>query len=136
LGVLFKTFSLDHLDEHGSLKDSIEGYIHKLEEHHYFLPNDLVELSSNKSNLKSLEFDIGYNGDIDSVMNVLQDVLRSLRDEKIEFWNKVFKEYKEDKEAYDLEFKTKQTRRKKDLDAFWEIDIDDYIRRLKQVGKK
>jgi len=44
--------------------------------------------------------------------------------------------YNEDKEAYDLEFRTTQTRHKKDLEWVSKIDIDDYVERLKQVGKK
>lgn len=44
--------------------------------------------------------------------------------------------YKKDKEAYDLEFRTKQTRRKKDLDKFSKIDIEEYIDKLGSIGKR
>jgi hypothetical protein len=63
-------------------------------------------------------------------------VLKSLRDEKIRFWKRVFEMYKKDKEAYDLEFRTKQTRRKKDLDKFSKIDIEEYIDKLGSIGKR
>ena len=98
-----------------------------------------MELLKDKSNLtaQSSEFDIGYKGDLDSVVDCIREVLKSLRDEKISFWKKIFEEYKEDKEAYDLNFRRTQTRHKKDLDRFSKIDIDKYLDKLGSIcGKK
>ncbi|MFW9878281.1 MAG: hypothetical protein ACFFG0_34805 [Candidatus Thorarchaeota archaeon] len=86
--------------------------------------------------IRSLEFDIGYKGDLDSIIECFREVLTALRDEKIEFWKRVFKMYREDKEAYDLEFRTKATRHKKDLDRFSKIDIKEYVDKLGSIGKK
>jgi len=47
-----------------------------------------------------------------------------------------FEKYKQDKEGYDLGFRTKETRRKNDLDRFSKIDIDEYIDKLGSIGKK
>lgn len=136
IDLLFRRFNLDHLDDKGSLEDSIKGYLQGLGEYLYFLPSDLVELVKFESGLTSLEFDIGYEGDLDSVMECIREILKSLRDEKIEFWKKVLEKYKEDKEAYDLEFRTKQTRRQSDLDKFSKIDIDEHIKKLGSIGKR
>jgi len=135
---LFTNFNLDNLDERGSLEGSIKEYIQKLKKYNYFVPNKLVELSENKDKLKKFE-GIGYesyDGDLESVVDCFRSVLVSLRDEKIEFWNRILEEYNEDKEAYDLEFRTTSTRHKKDLDWVSKIDFDEYAKRIRQVGKK
>jgi hypothetical protein len=135
---LFTNFNLDNLDKHGSLEGSIKEYIQKLKKYIYFIPNELVELSKNKDNLKRFEGPgyESYEGDLDSVVDCFRSVLISLRDEKIAFWNGILEMYNEDKEAYDLEFRTTSTRHQKDLERLSEIDIDDYVKRFKQVGKK
>lgn len=134
--LLFRRFNLDHLDDKGSLEDSIKEYIQGMGEYLYFLPNDLVRLVKDKRSLTSLEFDTGYEGDLDSVVECIQDLLKTLRDEKIRFWEKVFEMYKEDKEVYDLEFRTKASRHKKDLDRFSKINIKEYVDKLGSIGKK
>jgi len=135
---LFTNFNLDNLDKHGSLEGSIKEYIRKLKEYNYFIPNELVELSENKDNLKRFEGPgyESYEGDLDSVVDCFRNILKSLKDEKIAFWNRILEQYNEDKEAYDLEFRTTSTRHKKDLEWVSKIDIDDYVKRFKQVGKK
>ena len=135
---LFTHFNLDNLDEQGHLESSIKEYIQKLKKYNFFLPNELVELSENKDNLKKFE-GVGfesYEGDLESVVDIFRDVLKSLRGENIEFWKGILEQYNEDKEAYDLEFRTTSTRHKKDLEWVSKIDIDEYAKRLKQVGKK
>jgi len=136
--VLFTHFNLDNLDKQGRLEGSIEEYIQKLKKYNYFIPNEIVELSENKDNLEKFE-GIGYEsyeGDLESVVDCFRNVLVSLRDERIEFWNKILEAYNEDKGGYDLEFRTKSTRHKKDLEWVSKIDFDDYVKRLKQVGKE
>ena len=108
--------------------DSIREYIRKMSEYSYLLPNELVNLAKDKNNLTSLEFDIGYEGYLDSVVESIRGVLKSLRDEKIAFWKKIFDTYKDDKEAYDLEFRTKSLRHKKDLDKFSKVNIDEHLK--------
>ncbi len=135
---LFTHFNLDNLDKQGRLEGSIKEYIRKLKEYNYFIPNELVELSENKDNLKKFE-GIGYEsyeGDLESVVDIFRNVLKSLRDEKVAFWNGILEQYNEDKEAYDLEFRTTSTRHKKDLEWVSKIDFDEYAKRIKQVGKK
>ncbi len=126
--LLFKRFNLDQLDDKGSLGISLENFIKELEEYNFFVPESLI--TGGKRNLTPLEFNIGYKGDLNSVVETFKDILRALRDEKILFWKKVIEEYKSDKEGYDLAFRTKRTRQEKDLDMVSKIDIDDYIKRL------
>ncbi len=97
-----------------------------------------MELIRDKSSLKprSFEFDVGYTGDLGSAVDCIREVLKSLRDEKISFWKEVFELYKEDKEAFDLEFRTKQTQREEDLDKISKIDIEDYKDKLGSIGNK
>ena len=135
-GSLFKNFNLENLDGKGSLEDSIKNYIEELEKYHFFLPKKLTNFIKNKENLIAYDTGIGYEGDLDSVLECIREILKSLRDEKIEFWKKVFEKYKDDKEGYDLEFRTAETRRKKDLDRFSEIDIKEYIDKLGSIGDK
>ena len=87
-------------------------------------------VAGKKEGLTPLKFNLGYEGSLDSLVECIKENLKSLRDEKIRFWKEFFKKYKEDKEAYDLEFRTKQTQRKKDLDSASKIDIKDYIKRF------
>lgn len=134
--LLFRRFNSDNLSAQGSLEGSIGEYIKRLEKYHFFVPNDLVDLVEDNNDLTSLEFSSGSEGDLDSVVDCIRDVLKSLRDEKIEFWKRVFELYTEDKEAYDLEFRTKALRHKKDLDRFSKIDIKEYIDKLGSIGKK
>lgn len=138
LSVLFRRFSLGNLDKQGHLEGSIEEYIRKLKEYNYFLPNELVELSENKGNLKRFEGPgyESYEGDLKSVVECFRNVLISLRNEKIEFWDRILEQYNEDKEAYDLEFRTQRTRHKTDLEKLSEIDFDDYVKRMGKIGKK
>lgn len=133
---LFKNFDLDNLDDKGSLEGSVKDYIQKLEEYNYFLPRGLVEFVDKSNHLTALESGIGYKGDLDSVVDCVRDILKSLRDEKITFWKEVFEKYKQDKEGYDLGFRTKQARHKNDLDRFSKIDIKEYIDKLGSIGKR
>ena len=134
-GTLFKNFNLDDLDDKGSLEDSINRHIQELGEYHFFLPERLTNHIENRKNLVPFGT-IGYEGDLDSVLECFREVLTALRDEEIEFWKKIYEMYKEDKEAFDLEFRTTQTRRKSDLDQFSKIDIKEYIDKLGSIGKK
>lgn len=77
LGKLFKNFNLDNLDDRGSLEDSIEEYIRKLEEYHFFLPKKLVDLLESKGYLVPLESGIGYKGDLDLVIECIREILKS-----------------------------------------------------------
>ena len=133
--ILFKNFNLDDLNDKGSLEESIEKYIGEMEKYSFFLPERLTNLIENRKNLIPFGT-IGYKGDLDSVLECIREVLKALRDEEIEFWKRVFGDYREDKEAFDLEFRTTQTRRKSDLDQFSKIDIKEYIDKLGSIGKK
>ncbi len=136
---LFKNFNLDNLSENGSLEGTIRGYIEELKKYYFFLPERLTDLIENKKlkeNLVPNKSGMSYEGDLDSVVECIREILKSLRDEKIKFWKNVFEKYKEDKEGYDLEFRTKQTRHRRDLDRFSKIDIKEYIDKLGSIGDK
>ncbi|MBY8991271.1 MAG: hypothetical protein KGD58_11000 [Candidatus Lokiarchaeota archaeon] len=123
INVLFQKFNLDHLDDQGSLEGSIEKYISKLNDFIFFLPKSLVK--EKKEGLSSLEFDIGYEGNIDTIAEYFKERLKSLREEKVSFWKRLFEEYKKDKEGYDLGFRTKRIRFDKDLDRASKITSED-----------
>lgn len=119
--ILFENFNLESLDEKGSLEDAIEKNIKELEEYRFFLPKSLTNLIENKKNFIPYGT-IGHKAGLDSVLESFRDLLKALRDEKIEFWKRVFDMYKEDKKAFDLEFRTTQTRHKSDLEKLSKID--------------
>jgi hypothetical protein len=122
VNTLFKNFSLDHLDETGSLENSLFNYIRELKENIFYIPDVLAEICPDQLEPN----DVGqYYCDLDTVVNILRDVLHSLRDEKIYFWESLFKRYKNDKEGLDLEFRTKALRNKKDLDNLSKITDED-----------
>jgi hypothetical protein len=121
--VLFRNFNMDHLDDQGSLENSIEKYMHRLNEYLFFFPKILLRGKS--EGLTLLEFGIGYEGSIDSIVNHIKKALKALREEKIKFWVTLLKKYKDDKEGFDLEFRTKESRHKKDLDRASRITDED-----------
>lgn len=62
---------------------------------------------------------------IDWIVEHFKISLRSLRKEKITFWNALLKKYQEDRKGFDLIFRTKRTRHKKDLDMASKITAND-----------
>ncbi|KKK40995.1 hypothetical protein LCGC14_0780040 [marine sediment metagenome] len=123
-GVLFQKFGLNHLDNKGSLEKSLELYIRELSEYKYYVPGELVKES--KEGLVPREFNLGFKGNIEAVSQCIKNALISLRNEKIKFWRALSKMYKQDKEAYDLNFRTREKRHKKDLDRAYRIDINEF----------
>ena len=136
VNVLFQRFSLDQLDEHNSIEGSIEDYISELKEYSFFLPKIFLDnknfLDKSNYNLRHDEFSF-YSCDLDTLARIFKDVLKLLRDEKITFYKRLFEEYKKDKEGYDLEFRTKATRFKKDLDKFSHITKEDLENTFKNM---
>lgn len=123
INTLFQKFKLNDLDERGSLEDSLQNYIEKLKKYRFFVPNSIAK--EGLEGLSPLEFNIGYEGDIKSVLECIENRLKALRDEKIRFWEALVEKYKEDKAGYDLGFRTKRTRQEKDLERFSKIDSED-----------
>ena len=120
--VIFRRFNMSSLNECDSLEEVIKRYIQNLKEYTFFLPTGLTEYNENKT-VKS-EIDRDYY-DLSVLVEIFKNTMRSLRDEKIEFWNRIFQLYQKDKEAYDLDFRTKHLRREKDLDRASKITPED-----------
>ncbi|MFX1417372.1 MAG: hypothetical protein ACFE9N_00480 [Promethearchaeota archaeon] len=120
--VFFQTFKLDDLDDQDSLESAMERYIEDLTKFEFYVPEDLS--SSRKL----------YKQGINEVLKYFEESLRTIREEEIIFWERLFEEYKKDKEGYNLEFRTTATRFKKDLDRFSQItkeDIENTFKSLK-----
>ncbi|KKK40928.1 hypothetical protein LCGC14_0949350 [marine sediment metagenome] len=132
-GVLYPNFNLENLDEHGSLGSGIEDFIRDLKEYRFYVPKSLAE--RRKDELTPLEFDIGYKGDLESVLNCVGDTLKALRDEKISFWTSVLEVYRKDKEAFDLEFRTKHIRADKDYERFLKLTPEDIQKSEERLGR-
>lgn len=123
IGVLFRHFKKNHIDEHGNLEDSLVNYIEHLKDYKFFLPRDLVK--SKVRGLTPLDFDLGYEADLDLLVECIKNILVFIREERIAFWETLYKKYKENKEGIDLEFRTKCGRLEKDLNKASRITPED-----------
>lgn len=123
LEVLFQWFNLESLNEHGSLENAIKQHIRKLKEYIFYLPKNLIGKIKDKVTQNESGF---HYCNLETLATIIKNAIKSLRDEKIQFWNKIFQLYKKDKEAYDLEFRTKATRHKKDLNRASKITPEDF----------
>jgi len=136
INVLFQNFKIKHLDEKGSLEGSIENYIKKLGNFKYYLPDIFLKsedfLDSSNYDLEPNEFG-SYKCDIDILTKIFRDILTLLREEKITFWKALLEKYREDKEGYDLGFRTKRGRFDKDLDRFSKISKEELENAFKDL---
>lgn len=122
VNTLFENFSLKHLDGSGSLEGSLSIYIKELKKKLFYIPDELVE----KSQIKLKPNAVGMLFcDLNTIQDIFREILESLRTEKIKFWENLFEVYKNDKEGYNLEFRTKVSRHKKDLDRISKITDED-----------
>ena len=119
--VLFQTFKLEDLDDQNSIELVLDRYIKDLKKFEFYVPEDL----SGKKGLSKQG--------INEVIKYFEESLRALREEEIIFWEKLFEEYKKDKEGYNLEFRTIATRFKKDLDRFSHITKEDLENTFKDL---
>ena len=119
--VLFQTFKLEDLDDQNSIEPVLDRYIKDLKKFEFYVPEDL----SGKKGLSKQG--------INEVIKYFEESLRALREEEIIFWEKLFEEYKKDKEGYNLEFRTIATRFKKDLDRFSHITKEDLENTFKDL---
>ena len=102
----------------------------------FFLP-DLILRSENfldkgKYNLEPNEFG-SYSCDLDKLTKIFQDILVLLREEKITFWKALLEKYREDKEGYDLGFRTRRGRFDKDLDRYSKISKEELENNFKDL---
>lgn len=122
VNVLFQRFNSGDLDKRGSIEDSLQNYINNLKDYNYYIPKNMVNLGKHQIEPN----DVGvYYDELETVITIFRDILRTLRDEKIMFWEKLFEEYKKDKEGYDLGFRTIVTRQEKDLENASKITSED-----------
>ncbi len=100
--VLYQKFEIKNLSSNKSLEKPIEDFIVGLEHYEYYIPEELVE--EKKEGLTPLEIDY-YLGSFDTLISLMSNALKSLREEKIQFWKELLEKYRKDKEAFDYEFK-------------------------------
>lgn len=136
VNVLFQNFKIKHLDEKGSLEGSIENYITRLGNFKYYLPEIFFKsenfLDPNNYDIKPNEFG-SYKCDLDTLTKIFHDILVLLREEKITFWRELLEKYKEDREGYNLSFRTKKGRIDKDLDRFSKISKEELENAFKDL---
>ncbi|MHA1376646.1 MAG: hypothetical protein ACTSR7_20385 [Promethearchaeota archaeon] len=111
--VLFQNFDSKSLNRNGSLEEAINQHIRTLEKDVFYLPDGLVDEFKDKLiQEESGQYWCGLN----TLAEIFKRSMKSLRDEKIQFWNKFLELYRKNQEAYDLEFRTKEKRHQDDLD--------------------
>lgn len=121
--VLYQKFELEDLSSDKSLEKAIEDSIVELKHNEYYIPEGLVE--ENKEGLTPLEIDY-YLGSIDMLISLVSNALKALREERINFWIKFLKKYREDKEALDYEFKMSKLRTKEMKERVSKITPEDF----------
>ncbi len=120
---LYQNFKLEDLSGNKSLEEAIKDFIVELKHCEYYIPEELV--GDNKEGLSSLEIDY-YLGSFDTLVSLMSNALKSLREEKIQFWKELLKKYKNDKEAFDYEFKMSQLRTKDMEERVSKITSEDF----------
>ena len=107
--VLYQNFKLENLSGNKGLEKSIEHFIAELKHYEYYVPEELVK--ENKEGLTPLEINY-YLGSFDTLISLMSNALKALREERIRFWNGLLEKYRKDKEALDYEFKMSKLRTK------------------------
>lgn len=121
--VLYQKFELEDLSSDKSLEKSIEHFIVELEHHKYYIPKELVE--ENKEGLTPLGIDY-YLGSFDTLILLISNALKALREEKINFWTNLLNKYREDKEGFDYEFKMSMLRTKEMEERVSKLTPEDF----------
>ena len=111
--VLFRRFELEDLDEQKSVELAITNYIKELKKFEYYVPDNLCEEEFCKKG-------------INWIANYFKNALKSLREEEIRFWKRLFEKYQERKDDYDVEFRTKEILRKRELDYASRLTPEDF----------
>ncbi len=121
--VLYQKFELKNLSGSKSLEEAIEDSIVKLNLYEYYIPDELVE--DNKEGLTPLGIDY-YLGSFDTLILLVSNALKSLREERINFWKILLEKYRGDKEAFDYEFKMSKLRTKEMEERASKITPEDF----------
>jgi hypothetical protein len=121
--VLYQKFKLENLSGNKSLEEAIEDLIVELKHYEYYIPKEIV--GDNKEGLTPLEIDY-YLGSFDALISLISKALKILREEKISFWTKLFNKYREDKDAFDYEFKMSKLRTKEMEERISKITSEDF----------
>jgi len=121
--VLYQNFKLENLSGSKSLKEAIEDSIAKLNLYEFYIPEELV--GEKKEGLTPLGIDY-YLGSFDTLISLMSNALKALREEKIQFWKGLLEKYKKDKEALDYEFKMSKLRTKEMKERVSKITPEDF----------
>ena len=121
--VLYQNFESKNLSGSKSLEKSIKRFIVELEHSEYYIPEELVE--DNKKGLTPLEINY-YFGSFDTLISLISNALKSLREEKIQFWKRLLEKYRKDKEPLDYEFKMSKLRTKEMKDRVSKLNPEDF----------
>ena len=121
--VLYQNFELKNLSGNKSLEEAIEDFIVKLNLYEYYIPEELV--GDNKKGLTPLEINY-YLGSFDTLISLVSNALRSLREEKIRFWKGLLEKYRKDKEALDYDFKMSKLRTKEMKERVSKLTPEDF----------
>jgi hypothetical protein len=111
LSILYSRFSQEDIKKNGSLEEDIIRFIESLNNDEFYIPKELV--GKNKEGLTNLGLDVGleyYSCPLDLLISKIRVAIRSIRREKINFWTELLHKYREDKEAFDYEFKMSKER--------------------------
>ena len=121
--VLYQNFKLEDLSGDKSLEEAIKDFIAKLKLYEFYIPEELV--GEKKEGLTPLGVDY-YLGSFDALISLVSNALKSLREEKIQFWKGLFEKYRKDKEALDYEFKMSSLRTKEMEERASKITPEDF----------
>lgn len=106
--IFYSRFKIEDMEKYGNLEEAIKNYIAELRRDEFLVPKDLV--GDNQEGLTPLSPTDSYLGTLDTLIFNIKRGLKSLREEKIQFWKELLEKYKKDKEAFDYEFKMSKER--------------------------
>ena len=77
------------------MEEAIKNFIDSLKAEKFYIPE---ELRDNKTELMDVDYKLCS---LESLVSSIRNAIKSLREEKIQFWTELLEKYRKDKEAFD-----------------------------------
>jgi hypothetical protein len=123
LGILYARFSQEDVKKGGDLEEAINNFIDSLKTDKFYIPEELI--GDNRAELTQINTDY-YLCSLESLVSNIRNAIKSLREEKIQFWKELLEKYRKDKEGFDYEFKMNKLRTKEMEERISKLTPEDF----------
>ena len=123
LGILYSQFSQEDIKKDGNLEETIKDFMDSLKTDKFYIPEELI--GDNRAELTQINTDY-YLCSLELLVSNMRNTIKSLREEKIQFWKELLEKYRKDKEAFDYEFKMSKLRTKEMKERISKITPEDF----------